>query len=75
MSEIKLSVVELKKYLQYGEAKRYAEKFGINIQRAYNLLNGRLNVTDADHLFIMALYDLVLPRKEKRFDKLKQLTK
>jgi hypothetical protein len=75
MSENKMAVMELKKYLEYGEVKLYSRKYGIKEHRAYNLLNGRLKATDADHLFIMALYDLVLPRKEKRFDKLKQLIK
>lgn len=75
MSDIELAINVLRSLMEHGEIKLLAKRHGVNLQRAYNLLRGKRKITDADEKFIMACYDKALPRKVKRFDKLKQLAR
>ncbi len=70
---MKESVKALRGYMEHGEIKLLAKRHGVNLRRAYHLLQGKRKITDADEKFIMACYDKALPRKVKRFDKLKRL--
>lgn len=60
---INRSVKEMAALLNYGEKKYLAKRFGIKYHRAKNLLAGRLKPKESDHGFIMACFDLALPRK------------
>lgn len=72
MSELKIAVIELGKYLEYGERSLLASRYGLSKSRAYDLLRGKIAATDSDDPFIMACYDKALPRKQ-RLDKLNQI--
>lgn len=74
MNPVRSEVREMSRYLEHGEVKEMAQRFGIKHQRAKDLVSGRLRVTDADRPFIMALYDLAAPRK-RELDKLKVFTR
>lgn len=71
--EIEIAIDVLRSLMEHGEIKHLAKKHSVKVRRAYNLLQGTRKITDADNEFIMACYDRVLPRKVKRYDKLKNL--
>lgn len=70
MEEVKKALREMGSYLYYGELKAAAEKYGVDYNRAKDIMRGKLKPTEADMYFVNAIYDKALPRMQS-LEKLK----
>lgn len=70
MEEVKQKLREINDYMPYGKTKALAQAHGVELQRAYDILQGRLEPSEADEAFVFACLDVASERKN-RLNKIK----
>jgi hypothetical protein len=65
MEELKETLKEIKSYMPYGRIKALASKYGVKEEKAYDILSGRIEVTEAEEEFVFACFDVAKARKAR----------